>query len=533
MPASILLLHGKIHTLDPRQPLVSALAILGERVVAMGADGEVANRAGPATERIDLEGRTVIPGLVDAHLHLEWLARSWAGVEAEAPTLEECLRRVAARARETPPGIWITGHGWNQNDWEGRFGTAAELDQAAPLHPVYLTAKSGHAAWANHLALERAGIRAATPDPQGGRIGRDERGEPSGLLFEKAMQQVESALPEMGAGSLAENLERAQERLLRQGLTGVHDFDGPSCLEALQILRGEGRLKLRVVKNLPIDFLESALGMGWHSGFGDPWLRIGNLKMFADGALGPQTAAMLEPYEGSPGNLGLVVTDKAELLEKGLWATAHGLSLAVHAIGDRANREVLDGFEALRAEETRLGIPASARRHRMEHLQLLSPADRPRPARLGLVASMQPIHATSDMRTAERHWGTRCSGAYAVRTQREFGAVLAFGSDAPVESPDPFLGLHAAVTRRRPDGAPGPLGWYPHERLSLLEALLGYVEGPAYAAGLEKDLGSLAPGKLADLLVLDRDLFSLEAMLIPATRPVGTMVGGAWRWRDF
>ncbi|MGA2112220.1 MAG: amidohydrolase family protein [Anaerolineales bacterium] len=513
--------------------MVSALAVLGERVLALGGEGDLGHLEGPATERVDLGGRTVVPGLVDAHLHLEWLARSLEGVPAGTPTLEECLRRVAARARETPPGLWITGHGWNQNDWGGRFGTARELDEAAPLHPVYLTAKSGHAAWVNHLTLERAGVCATTPDPQGGRIGRDEGGQLNGLLFEKAMQAVESALPQVGKDSLVEQLRRAQQALLQLGLTGVHDFDGSSCLQALRSLHEQGQLDLRVVKNLPVELLESAVAEGWQSGRGDSWLRLGSLKMFADGALGPQTAALLEPYEGNPGNRGVVVTDKAELLEKGRRATTHGLSLAVHAIGDRANRDVLDVFAALRAEEARLGIPASRRRHRVEHLQLLSPQDLPRPAQLGLVVSMQPIHATSDMLLAERHWGSRCSGAYAWRSQRDLGAVLAFGSDAPVESANPFLGLHAAVTRRRLDGAPGPAGWYPHERLSLEEALEGYTQGPAFAAGLENDLGSLSPGKLADLLVLDGDLFSREAMEIAVTRPLGTMVGGVWKWRDF
>jgi predicted amidohydrolase YtcJ len=532
MRASILLLRGHIHTLDHRQPVVSALATFGERVLALGSEADLEGLVGPATERMDLQGRTVLPGLVDAHVHLEWLARSQQGISAGTPTRQECLRRVADRARETPPGVWITGHGWNQNDWGGQFGTLAELDSAAPLHPVYLTAKSGHAAWVNRLALERAGIGPTTPDPPGGKIGRTEHGEPSGLLLEKAMQRVESALPQAGPGSLAEGLGHVQEMLLRSGLTGVHDFDGPACLRALEVLREEERLGFRVVKNLPIDLLDSALAMGWHTGFGDAWLRLGSLKAFADGALGPQTAWLLEPYEGNPANSGVVVTERAELLERGIAATSGGLSLAVHAIGDRANREVLDMFDALRGEEARRGIPASRRRHRIEHLQLLSPADLPRPAHLGLVASMQPLHATSDMLMAQRHWGKRCLGAYAWRSLRHCGAVLAFGSDAPVESANPFLGLQAAVTRRRSDGSPGPSGWYPEQRLTLEEALEGYTLGPADAAGLEQDLGTLAPGKLADLLVLDRDLFSLEAMEVAAARPVAVLVGGAWRVRE-
>ena len=272
--------------------------------------------------------------------------------------------------------------------------------------------------------------------------------------------------------------------------------------------------------------------LGLRSGFGDETLRIGSLKGFADGALGPHTAAMVMPYEDDPSNLGILLLDAETLFEIGKSAIENGLSLAIHAIGDRANHEVLDAFSHLRNYEA--GLPGDTRRrlrHRIEHVQLLHPADQARLAELGIIASMQPIHATSDMEMADRFWGERAALSYAWRTQKQHGARLAFGSDAPVESPNPFWGLHAAVTRRRANGSPGMEGWRAEQRLSLMEALEGFTTGPAYATGLENRLGRLAPGYLADLLMLDTDIFNCDPDQIKDIRPAATMIGGAWVWQ--
>jgi hypothetical protein len=313
----------------------------------------------------------------------------------------------------------------------------------------------------------------------------------------------------------------------------VHDFSSARTWEALHELHARGELRLRVVKNLPGSELEHLLVQGLRAGLGDAWLRLGHLKFFADGALGPRTAAMMEPYAGEPGNLGLVVTDRETLVERGRLATLGGWPIAVHAIGDRAVHEVLEAFEALRALEAEHHIPRDARRHRIEHLQLALEEDLPRPARLDLVASMQPSHAPSDRRMAERYWGPRCARAYAWRSQLAAGAHLAFGSDAPVEPPNPFEGLHAAVTRRGADGEPGVAGWYPEQRLTLAEALRAYTLGPAYAAGVENECGILAAGRWADLVVLDEDPFGVPAEALRTIAPRATMVGGRWTWREF
>jgi predicted amidohydrolase YtcJ len=265
------------------------------------------------------------------------------------------------------------------------------------------------------------------------------------------------------------------------------------------------------------------------TGFGDDWLRIGGIKAFADGALGPQTAAMLQPYEGEPDNRGMLFLDGEELLEHGRQAAANGLSMAVHAIGDRANHEVLNAFEQLDAFSHSQGLPRL--RHRIEHVQLVHPDDASRLAELGVIASMQPVHATSDMDMADRFWGARSRLAYAWRTQLQAGAVLAFGSDAPVESPNPFWGLHAAVTRRRANGAPGPAGWYPEQKLEIQQALLGFTAGPAYAAGIEDRAGRLAPGYFADLLLLEEDPFTCPPEQLHSMRPLATMVAGEWVYR--
>jgi predicted amidohydrolase YtcJ len=528
-----LLLHGHIHTLDPRRPVVSALALRGERILASGTDDEVRAAApglAPA-QVIDLEGRHVLPGLIDAHLHFDWYARGLQAVDAETGSLAECQQRVREMAARTPPGAWVTGLGWNQNAWDGRFPTAADLDGAAPGHPVLLTAKSGHAAWANTAALRVAGITLGTPDPAGGEIVRDAAGQPTGIFLEDAIELVSRHVPEATPEQVAALMVDAMRNAWRVGLTAIHDFDGRRSFQAFQLLKDRGELGLRVVKQIPVRHLPEAIGLGLRSGFGDDWLRLGNVKVFMDGALGPRTAAMIEPYAGEPENYGIVVTDKEELYEHATQAAAAGLALTVHAIGDRANHDLLDVYATIRGEERTRG--QAPLRHRCEHVQLLHPDDYGRLGALNVVASMQPIHATSDMLMADRYWGARSAGAYALRTQQAAGAPLAFGSDCPVESFNPFWGLHAAVTRRRADGSPGPEGWYPEQRLDVATALRGFTHGAAYAGYMEDRQGTLAPGYLADLIVVDRDIFTGDPMAIQATQVLGTMIGAEWKHRTF
>jgi predicted amidohydrolase YtcJ len=337
-------------------------------------------------------------------------------------------------------------------------------------------------------------------------------------------------VPEPSVEALTDAIEKAQSVFWRMGLTGVHDFDRRSSFMALQVLDAQGRLKLRVNKNLPVSDLDHANALGLRTGFGNDMLWIGSVKAFMDGALGPRTAAMFQPYLNEPGNRGILNMDAEQLFEHCRQAADVGLSMTVHAIGDRANHEVLDAFEQMRAYEDGHGLPHL--RHRIEHVQVLHPDDAARLAQLNVIASMQPIHATSDMLMADRYWGDRSALAYAWRTQLEHGAHLAFGSDAPVESPNPFLGLHAAVTRRRPDGTPGPAGWHPEQRLTLAEAFSAYTAGAAYAANAEHRLGLLAPGFLADLIVLEQDPFACPPDDLLTMQSSSTMVGGEWVWQS-
>ena len=539
-----ILYNARIYTLDPSIPEASALVIDGGRILAVGDSGAIRSEFGQistgtqAVDFQDLQGRTVLPGLIDAHLHLLQYALSLRKVDCETDSKALCLQRVAERAIQSAGGEWILGHGWNQNSWQDGWGTRLELDQVAPENPVYLTAKSLHAGWANSAALNRAGITASTSDPQGGRIGRDATGNPDGILFESAMDLVANAVPSPTQSEITQAIEQAQAVLWQFGLTGIHDFDRRSCFMALQELHLDHRLKLRVTKSIPLEDLAHAAALGLRTGFGDDYLRIGSVKAFADGALGPRTAAMLQPYESEPQNRGMLLLDGEELYEHGRMAVENGLSLAVHAIGDRANHEVLNAFGQLRDYErthsSQGDLPGPAKlRHRIEHVQLIHPDDANRLADLNVIASMQPIHATSDMFMADRFWGERAALSYAWRTQQQAGAVLAFGSDAPVESPNPFWGIHAAVTRRRADGIPGVDGWYPEQRLTLLEALRGFTGGAAYAAGMEDRLGKLAGGYLADLVVLNTDLLHCEVEQIKDIQPVGTMVGGEWVFKQF
>ncbi len=533
MRIDAVLFNGNIRTLNAQQPQVSAMALAGNRIVTLGDDDDLLELASARARRIDLGGRTVIPGLTDAHLHMEWLSRAMQAVDLfEVPSKQEALNRVAARVTTAADGEWLQGRGWTQDLWAGEFPTAADLDAVAPANPAFFQAKSGHAAWVNSAALRAAGIGSDTPDPEGGEIVRDASGKPTGILLETAIDLVYDVVPQPDAETLADYIQHAQGAMLASGITGVHDFDNPTVLRAVQILRERGDLGLRVVKQINKAWLAPALESGIRSGFGDDWIRFGSLKLFADGALGPRTALMVDPYEGQPQNTGMAVVEPDEMLELISKASAAGLASTVHAIGDLAVRRVLDVFEQVRQQEAERGVPRDQLRHRIEHVQIIHPDDAHRLAELDIIASMQPIHATSDWEVATRYWGKeRCEYAYNARMQIDQGVRVAFGSDAPVEPFDPFLGIHAAVTRQR-DGRPDG-GWYPHLRLTLDEALHGFTMGAAYAAGMENRLGMLAEGYLADLLVLDRDPYAIPPEELAEVRVISTMVDGVWRSGEF
>jgi len=528
-----ILINGNIITLDERRPSTRALAISYGRVVALGDNAEIMRLANSDAAVINLDGKTVMPGLTDAHIHWEAVARATREVNVfEVREKTIALERVRERASETPAGEWMAGQGWAQDIWPDRaFPTRYDLDAVAPHNPVYLSAKSGHAAWVNSLALQRAGVSGSTGDPEGGQILRDAAGSPTGILLETAMDLVSACVPDPTSEQLADMMAQAQDHALRRGLTMIHDFDDPSCLAALQVLRERGDLALRVLKQINQPYLDAALASGLRSGFGDDWIRIGALKLFADGALGPKTALMFEPYAGESDNYGMALVDKEEMVEYVSRASAFGLPSSIHAIGDRAVHDALDVFEIVRREEAARGEPSRERRHRIEHVQIIHPQDVGRLAGLDVIASMQPIHATSDMIAADRYWGARTAYAYNPRLQIDAGARVAFGSDAPVEPLDPMVGIHAAVTRER-DGRPSG-GWHPEARLSLRESLLGFTRGPAYAARMEDRLGKLGIGCLADLIVLDRDIYKIEPEGLLELKVLGTMVGGRWRFREF
>ncbi len=519
------LYNANIYTFSDIRPSASAILIDRGHILALGSDQEILSEIDNAQSSIDIEGRTILPGLTDSHIHLEQYAMGLIKVDCETDTRAECVDRIAKRAANTDPGQWILGHGWNQNVWPEGFGSKEVLDGIAPNHPVYLTAKSLHAAWVNSAALKRANITGFTTDPQGGRIARDEVGHPTGILFETAMDLIAEKIPEPSIDQVADAIYSALPILWKFGLTGVHDFDRRRCFSALQLIRERGDLRLRVLKNLPLEDMPHAVALGLRSGYGDDFLRIGGIKAFADGALGPRTAAMLQAYTGEPDNKGILLLDNEEIFEHGRIAVEHGLSLTIHAIGDRANHEVLDGYEKLRAYEQNLGISL---RHRIEHVQLIHPDDAHRLARLKLIASMQPIHATSDMLMADQYWGDRAEFSYAWRTQLNHGAVLTFGSDAPVETPNPFRGIYAAISRRREDGFPNQRGWYPNERLSITQALHAYTFGPAFTAGMENKLGKLESGYKADLIILGTNPFNCSPDELPGIKPCATIIDGRW-----
>jgi hypothetical protein len=503
------------------RPDADALAVAQGRIVAVGREADLAPLRTPETRVIDAGRATVTPGLCDAHVHL----LAWARARHEL-NLESCrsradaLIRVGRHLAEHPGDVTLIGRGWKSDAWEAPPEVAA-LDAVTGDRPVILHGRDFHSVWVNGAVLRRAGIDARTPDPDGGRIERDASGAPTGILREHAVRLV-AALERGVAPVSPQALASAVSELHAHGVTAIHDFEDAEAFHALRaITRGE-RPALRVLMHLPHATLEPALATGLESGVGDDAFRVGAVKLFADGTLGSRTAALLDPYDGTD-ERGLDLLSDRDLRDAVHRAFHGGLSIAVHAIGDRAVRKALDAFEASSDVLARLALPP-----RIEHVQLVAADDVPRFARLGVAASVQPSHGLSDAEMAERWWSTRTQRSYAWRSLADGGARLAFGSDAPVEPPHASLGLMAAVARRRP----GDAAFVPEQRLDLDRALLAYTRGPAELSGSWPRTGCLAPGAWADLVVWDQDLHALDPVELGAARPALTAVAGAIVHRD-
>lgn len=529
MSADLIVTNAKVYTVDPDLPYATAFAVRDGKFLAVGETADMDNYKGVHTRMLNLGGKLVLPGLCDAHIHFTMYALSLNRIDLfEVPSLVEMQNRLAKKANATPADTWLQGFGWNHTLWQGQhLPTRHDLDAITTKHPVLLKEKSGHAAVVNSLALHLAGISDDISNPAGGELVRDSAGALTGVLFEgPAIELVAKIIPPPTEDELDTAVKRAQTMAHQFGLVAVHDLDGKQGLTTFQRLHAQGDLRIRAVSHVAMDQLEHALGLGLRFGLGDAWLRVGGLKLFADGALGPRTAAMLAPYENEPNNYGITIVDKEDMIDMASRASKAGLPTVVHAIGDRANHDVLDVFEAIRNEEASRNLPRSARRHRLEHVQVLHPDDLNRLAELDVIASVQPIHCTQDMNNVDKFWGSRGQYSYAFRTLLESGARLAFGSDAPVETPNPFVGIHAVVTRRRADGSPGPAGWHPEQCLTVAEAVEGYTMGAAYAEGLETVMGSITPGKYADFIVPDCDIFACDPMELKDVQVQLTVIDG-------
>lgn len=524
-PADLIIVNARIYTADQNHPVVAALAVRGDRIAFVGSRREAEALAGPNTTRLDLAGKTVIPGMVDAHTHLLGLGQALRIVDlVGTESSDAVIARVAERVKTARPGEWIRGRGWDQNDWsDQRFPTHEALSRAVPDNPVYLTRVDGHAALVNAKAMELAGITAATKDPQGGRLIRDAKGNPTGVLVDAAQGLVGRVIPADSKDQIKAATLAAIAEANRYGLTGIHDAGvSPDVIASYEELARAGQYNLRnyVMVRADEQTLAGIMRQGRRLAVDDRlWIR--SIKIVADGALGSRGAAMLEDYSDEPGNRGLITTDTAAFHRIAVQALKSGFQVNVHAIGDRANRIALDIFEAALD-----AVPTADHRFRVEHAQILTYQDIPRFAQLGVIPSMQGSHQTSDMYWAINRIGwSRAEGAYAWRSLLNTGVVIPNGSDFPVESPNPLISFRAFFTRMDANDFP-PGGWFPAQRTTRQEALLSITLWPAYAAFMEDVSGSLTPGKYADFVVLDRDIMTVAETEVLGTQVLATYLGG-------
>jgi predicted amidohydrolase YtcJ len=530
-PADLIVVNGRIYTADAARPVVQALAVRGGRIVFAGNRVGAEALAGPGTERLDLGGRTVIPGMVDAHVHLLGLGQALRTVDLVGTTsYDAVIARVVAHAKTAKPGEWIRGRGWDQNDWPvTEFPSHDALSRAVPDHPVYLTRVDGHAALVNARAMAAAGLTAASQDPTGGRIIRDAAGAPTGVLIDAAMGLVGRAIPADSRDELKAATLAAIAETHRWGLTGVHDAGvSEDVIGLFEELARAGQYDLRNYVMVRADeaSLDRLMARGPRTALYNGRLWVRAIKISADGALGSRGAALLEDYSDEPGNRGLVTADSGYMRRVAAKALRHGFQVNIHAIGDRANRTVLDIYADALQE-----VPTADHRFRIEHAQILSYQDIPRFAELGVIPSMQGSHQTSDMYWVPNRIGwNRSQGTYAWRSLLNTGVVIPNGSDFPVEAVNPLISFKAFVSRSDARGYPAG-GWFPAEKTTRQEALLSMTLWPAYAAFMEDVSGSLTPGKYADFVVLDQDIMTVAEERILDTRVEMTVLGGKQVYR--
>ena len=523
----LLFINAHAITIDRSRPAAEAVAIQGERIAWVGTTAEARRRFVGVSQIVDLHGATVLPGLIDAHVHLLALGQSLLRLNLkDVSDANEAVALVKQRVANAAPGEWILGWGWDEGKWAAHYPGNQALSEAAPNNPVFLVGLHTFAAWANQKALELSGINKATIDPVNGRIMRDEKtGEPTGILLNQAQQLVEKHVPPLSLEQTEKAIELAARECVRNGLTSVHDARvSPLMLQAFRELIRQGRMPVRLYAIL--DGADSALVHEWLARGPeiDPQhrLTVRSFKFFADGALGSRGAALLAAYSDAPEAKGVITTSEAAIYDLTRQSPAQGFQVCTHAIGDRANRMTLDAYERALKESRKAGDP----RLRVEHAQVLTAADILRFARLGVIPSMQPTHCTSDMGWAEKRVGPdRIKGAYAWRSLLSTGVHLPLSSDFPGETLNPFYGIYAALTRQNTSGNPAG-GWYPVQRLTLDEALRGYTIEGAYSEFEERAKGSIEKGKLADLTVIEQDISALPPREILSIRVLKTIVGG-------
>jgi predicted amidohydrolase YtcJ len=524
---SVLVINGSIHTMDESRPRAQALAVEADRIVAVGETAELLNRY-TADTTIDLGGGTVFPGFIDSHAHMEGLGIALKTLNLAGTTsLQEIQRRVRAEAAQRADTSWIRGRGWDQTKWsEQDFPSHEVLDSVSAAIPIMLMRIDGHAAWVNRRVLQLTGISKDTPDPPGGKILRSKDGSPTGVFLDNAMDTLRAVMPAISRKERMDALRLASAECVRVGLTEVHDMGVD--LEQIDIYKQmlrEGTLPIRIYAaidgpgNTWEHYKKSGPEVGLYGGF----LSVRALKLYADGALGSRGAALIQPYSDDPTNRGVTTTSSEKLSEEVESALQTGFQVCIHAIGDRANNIVLDVYEkALTDSNTK----HKDIRFRVEHAQILALSDISRFSRIGIIPAMQPTHCTSDMYWAENRLGPeRARGAYAWRSLIDAGSIIPAGSDFPVESPNPLLGIYAAITRQDLDGWP-PQGWHAGERMTRLEAVKGYTVWGAFAGFQEHDKGMLRAGMWADFVVLTKDLMMVEPSEIPNARVLMTVVGG-------